>query len=457
MEDETKMKLPKNFGKDVNPLKVKVSSKGKGEINITIPKEKQLKASKNVMTDPVLLKRKRGRPKNGDYSGEQKWRVYKTTVEPKLTEQVRAENEPSELLQTIHEGFSQLNPDNLKKILKDAEDTNSDLNSTVAPSDMSSEIISPEQVQSRGGADLKKELEEMAPKMSAKRQFSALLKRKVVQDKYKSYMPLQKAAEKLEGYLKTKLLQDDLAEQMKLEEENRRIDLAKLDAIKPTLSTKRKEKNLMSFRQEKAEENIWNIEMDRARKKVQNDVRKINQTLKKQKIESDKIWDKAIIKEQARGIIGQAIKNKKIRGQLKEAKDYYNEVKDITKNAIALSNLEKSWNGAEGFANKPVLSSSKKGKKPISFIEMQVGSLPKIKQIRSGKPKPIPIKVDAGTDAGTEMRGRGRPRNSEVKTANADRFQSAGDIPKGLKIYRSNQATGSTQISKNAAKNLKTK
>ncbi len=129
MEDETKMKLSKDFGKDVNPLKVKVSSKGKVETNITIPKEKKLKAPKSEMTDPVLIKRKRGRPKNGDYSGEQKWRVYKTTVEPKLTEQIRGENEPSELLQSIQEGFSQLNPDNLKNILIDANNTNADLNS----------------------------------------------------------------------------------------------------------------------------------------------------------------------------------------------------------------------------------------------------------------------------------------------------------------------------------------
>ena len=450
MEDETKMKLPKDFGKDVNPLKVKVSSKGKGEINITIPKEKQLKASNNVMTDPVLLKRKRGRPKNGDYSGEQKWRVYKTTVEPKLTEQVRAENEPSELLQTIQEGFSQLNPDNLKKILKDAEDTNSDLNSTVAPSDMSSEIISPEQVQSRGGADLKKELEQMAAKMSAKidakQQFIGLLKRKNTQDKYIDGIPYYRAGDKITEFVKRKLFQDDLAEQFKLEEENRRIDLAKLDAIIPKLSSERKEKNLMSFKQENVEANLWNIEMERARKKAQNDVRKINQTLKKQKIENDKMNYKI---GEARGTIGQAIVNKKIRGQLKEAKDYYNELKDQRENIIALDKLQKGWNGAEGFANKPVLSSSKRGRKPIS-IEMQVGSQPKIKQIRSGKPKPIMA------DAGTEMRKAGRPRKSEIKTGNANKFENA-EFPKGLGIYRSNQATGSTQISKNAVKNLKKK
>ena len=103
---------------EINPLNIKIGSKKGRKTNIKIPKE------------PKISKRK---PKNSDISSEQKWRLYKTNIEPKLTEQMKTD-EPNELNETIREALKDINISNTKNILDQAKKDTTDI---------SNEIITP--------------------------------------------------------------------------------------------------------------------------------------------------------------------------------------------------------------------------------------------------------------------------------------------------------------------------
>lgn len=108
----------------LNDLTVKIGSKKGKKTNIEIPIEK-----------PVTAKRGRGRPpKNGDYSDDQKFRIYKTQVEPKLLDAMRLE-EPDQLVESIKKAFKEINADNMKNVIKEAKTDTLPLKEMVLPSD----------------------------------------------------------------------------------------------------------------------------------------------------------------------------------------------------------------------------------------------------------------------------------------------------------------------------------
>lgn len=106
---------------DINPLSINIGTKKGRKTNIKVPKE-------------LKTPQKRGRkPKNGENTNEQKWRLYKTNIEPKLREQMKTE-EPNEITETIKEALKDINISNSKNILDEAKQDTTDI---------SNEIITP--------------------------------------------------------------------------------------------------------------------------------------------------------------------------------------------------------------------------------------------------------------------------------------------------------------------------
>jgi hypothetical protein len=110
-----KYKPPKDIGKDenINSLSQKIGSSKGRKTNIEINNnEKQKKVRQSKL-------------RNGDFTAEQKWRIYKTKVEPELIDQI-VQPEPNQIEQSIKNAFKEFHIPNIKNIVKEAKD-NDDL------------------------------------------------------------------------------------------------------------------------------------------------------------------------------------------------------------------------------------------------------------------------------------------------------------------------------------------
>jgi hypothetical protein len=102
---------------EINYLTQKIGSRKGKKTNIDIINEKPKK------------ERKQKKSRNGDFTAEQKWRIYKTKVEPKIIDQI-VQEEPSQIELSIKNAFKDLHIPNMKNIIKNAEDENDDLDKT---------------------------------------------------------------------------------------------------------------------------------------------------------------------------------------------------------------------------------------------------------------------------------------------------------------------------------------
>lgn len=110
-----KYKPPKAIQPDenINALSQKIgNSKGK-KTNIEIKNEKPKKERQRKM-------------KNGDFTSEQKWRIYKTKVEPELINQI-VQSEPNQIEQSIKNAFKEFHIPNMQNIVNEANKDNADL------------------------------------------------------------------------------------------------------------------------------------------------------------------------------------------------------------------------------------------------------------------------------------------------------------------------------------------
>ena len=102
---------------DINPLTIQIkNSENTRKTNMRIPKETKYRKPKSIRGQTL--------------STDQKWRVYKTKVEPKLLDKL-VEDNPDELLATIKKAINERTAPNLNKILNDAQRDNMDLNSEI--------------------------------------------------------------------------------------------------------------------------------------------------------------------------------------------------------------------------------------------------------------------------------------------------------------------------------------
>ena len=113
----------------INPLVIRTGVKKGIKTNIKI----------NENENGVPIKKPRG-SKKGILSLDQKWRVYKTEVEPKLTDRL-LQAEPSEMLENIKQAFHETVAPGMAKLLSDTKKDNADLNSDIiTPSHINTSI-----------------------------------------------------------------------------------------------------------------------------------------------------------------------------------------------------------------------------------------------------------------------------------------------------------------------------
>jgi hypothetical protein len=106
---------PKNLKSEpINPLSIRIGTR-KGK-------------STNIDLDANKPKRKR--MPRGILSDEQKWRIYKSEVEPKLVDSI-VQAEPNQMLESIKEAFHEVIAPSIGKLLKDTQRDNADLNSDI--------------------------------------------------------------------------------------------------------------------------------------------------------------------------------------------------------------------------------------------------------------------------------------------------------------------------------------
>ena len=120
---------PKLQPEKINPLVIRTGVRKGIKTNIKI----------NENENGVPIKKPRGR-KKGILSLDQKWRVYKTEVEPKLTDRL-LQAEPSEMLENIKQAFHETVAPGMAKLLSDTKKDNADLNSDIiTPSHINTSI-----------------------------------------------------------------------------------------------------------------------------------------------------------------------------------------------------------------------------------------------------------------------------------------------------------------------------
>ena len=94
--------------------------------------------TERIRTNIKIRKPRKPRASKGTFSAEQKWRIYKSHVEPKLYDQLFTE-EPKDLISSIKEAINESRAPDIHKLLENTEKTNDHLHT---------ELITPNQIDS---------------------------------------------------------------------------------------------------------------------------------------------------------------------------------------------------------------------------------------------------------------------------------------------------------------------
>ena len=152
--------------------------------------------------------------KNGVLSYDQKWRIYKSEIEPKLTDRVLEEEEPNnKMLDTIKEALKETNV-NIGKILRDTKKE---------PTDTHSDIITPSHIDTTLRDKLASAAENRIRTKDATDKLEGIFKRRNVQTQFQNgfneaerknaVLVLEEkrknAALILEGYVARNIVKDD--------------------------------------------------------------------------------------------------------------------------------------------------------------------------------------------------------------------------------------------------------
>ena len=192
-----------------------MSSKLKPEpINRLTIKAGVVKGRKTNIKVEETKKSKKNFKKNGVLSHDQKWRIYKGEIEPKLNERVLEQNEPNtEMIDTIKEALKETNV-NIGKILRDTKKE---------PTDTHSDIITPSHIDTTLRDKLASAAENRIRTKDATDKIEGIFKRRNVQTQFQNgFNEAQKKDEALlleekrknatlilEGYVARNIVKDD--------------------------------------------------------------------------------------------------------------------------------------------------------------------------------------------------------------------------------------------------------
>jgi hypothetical protein len=250
---------------DNQPQKISQDVGGLNSVSIRVKKTKKIpihnqiikESKKNKIFDEGI---KRTYRRKNNYDANQKYRAYKTNVEQKLYENLVEAPEQS-IVEAIHEAVSQLKKPSMKKIIKDANAENKDLDT--------SEIISHHDVvqpksQEEKRATLLDAIDKQKEKTDASNTLKAVLKRQKDSENYSHDLDAKQKEEKRAILLDA--IERRNPEKIKLKEDAKST-LTK--AIKHRKERKEAQKEIFK----KADENLEKIMKGNSLTKIQAAVR----------------------------------------------------------------------------------------------------------------------------------------------------------------------------------------